>query len=182
MMASPGALRTAGNNDNSPMASDTSIVSALKPKLPAMPQQLESMVSTVNPGTSLNAVSTAPMASKDFWWQWPCSKARSATGLRDKLRRPARVSRARNSSNNNTCSPRRRAEPSLAIAGISSRKPRMQLGSSPTTGTPRSTNGVTAAMTRSASRRASATLPTARNVRPQQSGRKPSVGAAMCTR
>ena len=53
----------------------------------------------------------------------------------------------------------------------------MQLGSSPTTGTPRATNGASAATQRSASRRASSTRPTERNVRPQQSGRdEPSAG------
>ena len=49
----------------------------------------------------------------------------------------------------------------------------MQLGSSPITGTPRSTNGASAASVRSASRFASSTLPMERKVRPQHSGRDP---------
>ncbi len=66
MMVSASALRTAGNNDNSPMASETSTVSAAKPKLPAMPQQLESMVSTCKSGISFSTVSTAAKAPSDF--------------------------------------------------------------------------------------------------------------------
>ena len=59
----------------------------------------------------------------------------------------------------------------------------MQLGSSPTTGMPRASSGASAATQRSASRRASSTSPTARNVRPQQSGRLlPSAGFGRCTR
>src|SRR6478736_2051971 len=41
-----------------------------------MPQQLDSTVSTARSGTSPSTVSAAPMAPKDFWWQWPCSSAR----------------------------------------------------------------------------------------------------------
>ena len=95
---------------------------------------------------------------------------------------PASASRARNSSNVSACSARCCARvASLIIAGISSRKPNMQLGSRPTTGTPRATNGASAASVRSASRRASSTLPTDRNVRPQHSGRPPSAGLGRCT-
>ena len=68
-----------------------------------MPQQLDSTVSTASSGTSLSAASTAAIAPKDFWWQWPCSSARLATGLSGSLSVPAAASRARNSSNNNAC-------------------------------------------------------------------------------
>ena len=62
----------AGNSESSAMASDTSMVSAPYPKTPAMPQQLDSITRTSSPGTARSTVSTAPMAAKAFWWQWPC--------------------------------------------------------------------------------------------------------------
>ena len=40
-----------------------------------MPQQLDSIVSTASSGISFSTLSTAPMASNAFWWQWPCSSA-----------------------------------------------------------------------------------------------------------
>src|SRR5262249_23994269 len=129
-----------------------------------MPQQLDSTVSTASSGTSLSTASTAPIAPNDFWWQWPCSSARFATGRNGSRNLPSPASRARNSSSSST------SGTPLASAGSSSRKPSTQLGSSPTTGMPRATNGASAAIERSASLRASSTSPTDRNVRPQQSG------------
>jgi hypothetical protein len=45
---------------------DTSIVSAPKPKAPAMPQQLDSIGSTLRPGTSFNIFVTGLNASNAF--------------------------------------------------------------------------------------------------------------------
>ncbi len=77
----------------------------------------------------------------------------------------------RNSSNSSARPATWRAASLFISAGISSRKLNRQLGSSPITGTPRATNGASTASVRSASRRASSTLPTERKVRPQHSGR-----------
>src|SRR6266508_2798644 len=62
-----------------------------------MPQQLESTVSTAKSGTRLSTASTAGITANDFWWQWPCSSARFATGWSGSLRVPAFASRAGNS-------------------------------------------------------------------------------------
>ena len=96
--------------------------------------------------------------------------------LGDRLERaassvPAAASRAMKSSSSSASAASSRASSLLISAGISSRKEMRQLGSRPTTGMPRPTKGASVATQRSASRRASSTSPTARNVRPQQSGR-----------
>ena len=119
------------------------------------------------------------MVSNDFWWQWPCSSARFLVSPSGKLE-PSGLGFARQEFLEQHRLPGKLLAMSvLIIAGISSRKPKMQLGSSPITGTPRETNGASAASVRSASRRASSTLPMARNVRPQHSGRvEPSTGLA----
>ena len=94
-----------------------------------------------DPGMSLRMRSTAPNMPNAFWWQWPCTSARFATGLSGRLSRPSAASRTRNSSNISACIDSCSAPSVLIIAGTSSRKPRMQLGSSPITGTPRATIG-----------------------------------------
>ena len=60
-------------------------------RLPAMPQQLDSIVSTSRPAPASARVSTAPIAPNAFWWQWPCSSAR----LRDRLERQLQAARPR---------------------------------------------------------------------------------------
>ena len=92
----------------------------------------------------------------------------AAIGFSFSLRRPASASLARNSSN------RKAFFASASVPGsstlYSSRRVSRQDGSSPSTGTPRATQGASAASMRCASTRASSTRPADRNVRPQHSG------------
>ncbi len=65
-----------------------------------MPQQLDSTVSTCSSGTRRSTCSTADMAPKAFWWQWPCSSAFfCGKACSCSFSRPASCSAARNSSN-----------------------------------------------------------------------------------
>ena len=96
--------------------------------------------------------------------------------------RPAAASRASSSSMSSAWPASASASSPGSIAGSSSRRVKRQEGSSPTMGTPRSTNGRAAASSRRASARASSTRPAERNVRPQHSGRPPSAAASGTTR
>ena len=105
-----------------------------------MPQQPDSIVSTSRPGTSLSVFSTSGIAANAFWWQWPWSKAFfCGSGFKSSFSRPAACSRARNSSNRNAFIASRPASAPGSMDRNSSRSPSRQEGSSPTTGTPRST-------------------------------------------
>ena len=87
------------------------------------------------------------------------------------VRRPAACSRARNSSNRNARSRERFASSPRPSTRNSSRNDSRHDGSRPTIAAPRSTCGASAATMRRASTRASSTMPAARYVRPQHSGR-----------
>ena len=141
-----------------------------------------SMVSTSSRGPAAARLSTSPIASNDFWWQWPCSSARSAIFLSGRLSRPAFASRARNSSN----SQRARGE---LLRGIAFNH-RGDLVTEAEQATRLQTNHWHAAPHKVRAQRAcaplrfraSSTLPTDRNVRPQHSGRDDlSAGCAIWT-
>ena len=148
-----------------------------------MPQQLDSIGLTARSGTSASASWTALIVPNAFWWQWPCSNALfSGSGLRSSLRRPAFFSRTRNSSNRKAFFATASASSPRPIAKNSSRRVNRQDGSRPTTGTPLTTKGMRAAITRIASPFARSTWPVAKYVRPQHSAGAPSVGQATATR
>ena len=83
-----------------------------------------------------STLSTAPMAAKDFWWQWPCSSAFFGKGSSGRSSVPAfargrgippAAARWRSSA---------RPPSPFIKAGNSSRKVNRQLGSRPSTGMP----------------------------------------------
>ena len=131
------------------------------------------------PGRDAARRAPASIASNAFWWQWPCNSARfSGSATSGSRRRPARCSRARNSSISSARSDRRCAASPSPSTRNSSRSVSRHDGSRPTTQAPRSTCGASAATIRRASRFASSTIPAARYVRPQHSGRVRSASSA----
>ena len=100
------------------------------------------MVSTASPGTSFSArLDRAHRAERFLVAMAVQQRALCPIGAERQARR-RRARAARNSSNSMARAASQRASSVFSSAGISSRKPRMQLGSSPTTGTPRATKGV----------------------------------------
>ena len=64
---SVAAARIFGNTPNSPIFTDTSKCSASRPNEPAMPQQVESKLSTLSSGIRRNASAAAPAVLNAFW-------------------------------------------------------------------------------------------------------------------
>ena len=109
MTVSAAAFATAGSRDSSAMAIDASCVSAPYPNAPAMPQQLDSTVSTFRPSMS---------AKRLLDCRHGCECLLVAVAVQQNVRlvprdrpamRPASVSRARNSSKRRACFARRSA-------------------------------------------------------------------------
>ncbi len=123
------------------------------------------------------------MAPNAFWWQWPCNKTFSATRREARQESPGLGFADDELLKQNGV---RRCAVGVGSGGHSGQlvaNVKRQLGSSPTIGAPRSRNGCSAFSVRDISARAASTLPTERNVLPQQSGRfDPSAARAMWTR
>ena len=117
---------------------------------------------TDNAGTFCSSASVAGNAPKLFWWQWPCTCAAAARGAKR-----SRLFSARNSASSMARSASARASGPGSSDGSSSFSVNRHDGSSPTTGA----SPASAASVRRISRRARSTMPAARKVRPQHSGR-----------
>ena len=135
------------------------------------------------PGSARGSRSTAAIASNAFWWQWPCSSARRQRGDLSRSCEPAR----------GLLLPQELLEQQGALGDRLGLRPRQQRRDTRRAGSAgrRARGRSPAGRARPAARARPAcvapraappsTRPTARKVRPQQSGRAPS-GAGRCTR